>query len=129
MATPTYIEADGAARGIASAETGINIGSYSESFDNPKDYLLDRWGGRQPGFATDFDKSSTASIEGETITSLDTVMGVAYATATTIANSITGYGVATGEYFMDSIEISQERESWTSASLEFTRIDGLTVTP
>lgn len=129
MATPTYIEADGAARGIASAETGINIGSFSESFENPKDFLLDRWGGRQPGFATDFDKSSTASIEGETITTLDAVMGVAYATSVTLANSTDGYGVTSGDYWLESIEISQERESWTSASLSFIRIDGLVDTP
>lgn len=129
MATPTYIETDGAARGVANAETGINIGSYNESFDNPKDYLLDRFGGRQTGFATDYDKSSTASIEGETVTSLDAVMGVAYAVAATLANSLTGYGVTSGDYFLDSISIAQDRESWTSASLEFTRIDGLTVTP
>ena len=125
MPTPSYIQGGSSTRGIVSAETGINVGSFSESFENPKEYLLDRFGGRV-GFATDYDKSSTCSITGETSTAATAVMAVAQATATTIANQTDGYGVTTGDNYLDSIELSQDRGAWMTASLSFTRVSGLT---
>ncbi len=125
MASPTYIQANGHVRGITSAESGINISSFSESFSNEKALILDRFGGTT-GFATDFDPQSTVSIEGEVTTSLDAVMSAAYATASTIANSTDAYGSTTGDYFLESIELSAGRDSFQSASIEYVRYNGVT---
>ena len=66
------------------------------------------------------------SIEGEVTTSLDAVMSAAYATASTIANSTDAYGSTTGDYFLESIELSAGRDSFQSASIEYVRYNGVT---
>lgn len=126
MATPSYIQGGSHLRGIASAQTDINISSYTERFENPKEYILDRFGGRT-GFAHDFDPSSTVTISGEVTTDDNAVMGVAFGTALTVANGIDGYDVTTGDYLLDDIEISLERGSFRSATANLTRVSGLTV--
>ena len=125
MATPSYIQAGGHVRGITSAESGINISSFSESFSNEKALILDRFGGTT-GFATDFDPQSTVSIEGEITTSLDAVMSAAFATALTIANSTDGYDSTSGDYFLESIELSASRDAFQTASIEAVRYNGVT---
>ena len=126
MASPSYVQAGGQTRGIATAQTGINITSHKERFDDPKEYIEDRFGGRT-GFAHAYDKSTTTSIEGETTTALDVVMAIAYATAFTVANEVDGYGVTTGDQLLDDIEVSQSRGAWTTASANLTRLSGVTV--
>lgn len=126
MATPSYVSAGSVTRGVTEAESGISIGSFRERFENPKEYILDRFGGRT-GFATDFDASSTVTIDGEVNTALDAVLGVAFATAETVANATDGYGITTGDYLLDDIEITQDRGSFVSASINLTRVEGLTV--
>lgn len=126
MPTPSYIQGNSLIRGIENAQTGINIQSHSESFENPKEYILDRFGGRT-GFAHDYDKSSTVTISGEVSTATDAVMSAAFGSAMTIGNEIDSYGVTTGDQLLDSIQVDQDRESFVTASLTLTRIDGLTV--
>lgn len=126
MATPSYVSAGSATRGVASAETGINIASYTERFENPKEYLLDAYGGRT-GYADDWDPSSTVTISGECTTADSAVLGVAFSVAETLANGISGYGITTGDYLLDDIEISLERSSWRRATANFTRVSGMTV--
>ena len=87
---------------------------------------MDRFGG-VTGIATDFNVSSTCTIEGEVNTALTAVLGVAWATAEVIANSSVGYGISTGDYLMDDIEISQDRGSMVTASINLTRVEGMTV--
>lgn len=125
MATPSYIQGGSHVRGITSAESGINISSFTESFSNEKALILDRFGGTT-GFATDFDPQSTVSIEGEIVTTPDAVMSAAYATAMTIANSTDGYSTTTGDYFLESIELSASRDAFQSASIEAVRYNGVT---
>lgn len=125
MATPTYVSAGSVVRGVASAQTGINISSNRERFENPKEYILDRFGGRT-GLTTDYDKSSATTIEGETSTALNVVAAVSFATAITVANEQDGYGITTGDYFLDDIEVSQSREAFTTATINLTRVSGLT---
>lgn len=126
MATPSYIQGGSITRGVASAESDINISSYTERFENPKEYILDRFGGRT-GFAHDFDPSSTVTLSGEVTTSNELVLGVAFGVAQTVANSIDGYDVTTGDYLLDDIEISLERGSFRQATANLTRVSGLTV--
>ena len=125
MPTPSYVSAGSVTRGIPAAQTGINLESQRESFANPKDYIMDIFGGRT-GFATDFDESSTCTLTGETNTATDSVMGVAFSTAHTLANSTSGYGVTSGGYYLDDIELNVGRESKGQATLNLTRIVGIT---
>ena len=124
MATPSYQGAGSSVRGVASAQTGINLSSNRERFDNPKEYLMDRFGGRI-GFAYDFDDSSTVTMEGETTTALNVVGAVSFGAAITVANQLDGYGITTGSYFMDDVEINQSRD-WSTATINLTRISGFT---
>lgn len=126
MATPSYVSAGSVTKGVTSAESGINISGFRERFENPKEYILDRFGGRT-GFATDYDASSTVTIDGEVNTALTAVLGVAFSVAQTVANSTDGYGLSTGDYLLDDLEISQERGSMVTASINLTRVEGLTV--
>jgi len=87
---------------------------------------MDRHGGRT-GFAYDYDASSTVTISGEVNTATDSVCSAAFGTAMTIGNEIDGYGLTTGDQLLDDITIDQDRESFISASLTLTRIEGLTV--
>ncbi len=125
MATPSYVSAGSVTRGVASAESSINVISFRERFENPKEYILDRFGGRT-GFATDYDASSVISVEGEISTATDGVLGAAFATAITIANQTDGYGLTTGDNFLDDIEVSMDRGAFKTASLNLTRVEGLT---
>lgn len=126
MATPSYVSAGSVTRGVDSSETSINISSFRERFENPKDYILDRFGGRT-GFATDFDASTVIAVEGEVSTANDAILGAAFATAMTIANQTDGYGITTGDNLLDDIEITMDRGSKKSTSLNLTRVEGLTV--
>lgn len=126
MATPTLVSATNMTLGVGAAESGINIARSSQSWNNPKEYVMDRYGGRT-GFATDYDPDSTISSEGEANTvTYDLVMGVAFASASTVANSLDGYGVSSGGWYLDDITLSHDRGTWVSASLNHTRIPGLT---
>jgi hypothetical protein len=125
MATPTYVSAGSSTRGVTSAEAGINISSFKEQFDNPMEYLLDRFNGRT-GFATDYDASSTISVSGEVSTTLPLVAGLAFATAITAANQTDGYGITTGDNFLTDLGLSQDRGSWQTADYNLTRVEGLT---
>ena len=126
MPTPSYVQGGSATRGVAAAETGINISTFTQRFENPKEYLLDQYGGRQ-GFSTDFDASATYTLAGEITTADSAVMGVAFSTAETLANDVSGYGLTTGDVLLDDIQISLDRGTWRQATLNFTKIEGLTV--
>jgi len=126
MAAPSYVQAGSQVRGITSAESGINISSFRERFENPKEYIFDRYGGRT-GYAYDYDPSSTATIEGEIKTALDSVFSASYGAALTVANATDAYGTATGDYTLDDLELSASRDAFQSASITLTRLDGVTV--
>jgi hypothetical protein len=128
MATPTLISSAGFVLGIADDETAINITSFSESWNNPKVYNRDKYGGRQ-GFAQNHDADKVTAISGETTTDPESVMGVAFATAETIAGDTSGYGVTTGDNLLDDVSVSASADGNTfrNASLNFTKIPGLTV--
>lgn len=128
MASPTLIQASGYQLGIGADETGINITSDSQTFTSPKVYVRDKYGGRK-GFAQGHDPEHTTTISGETTTDPDAVMGVAFATAETLANEIDGYGITTGDQLLDDITVdsSNDGNTFRNATLNFTRLPGLTV--
>ena len=126
MATPSYIQAGSCFRGVTSAETGINISSFRQSYQNEKEWLPDRFGGRT-GFAHNYDPHSTMTIEGEISTALGAVMSAAFGTALTVANQTDGYDTTTGDTFLEDIEESQDRGGWATASLNLIRVSGVTV--
>lgn len=126
MPSPSYVKAGSHVRGITSAETGINVSSFRERFENPKEYIFDRYGGRT-GYAYDYDPSSTVTIEGEVVTATDSIMGASFGAAITVANSIDAYGTTTGDYTLDDLEYSAGRDGFQTATLNLTRLDGVTV--
>jgi len=125
MPTPTYVSASSAIKGVSAAETGINISGYTQSFNDEKLFLENK-SGSPTGFVHNFMVSSTASITGEVTTALNAVLGVAFGVAETLSNAISGYGNTTGGYYMDDIEVAQERGGWATATINFTKHPDIT---
>lgn len=122
MATPAYVSATNFVKGVSAAEDGINIESYRQRWEDPKEYVRNISDSRT-GFARNFDPSSTCTIAGEVNTAtLPVVLGVAFGVAETIANSIDGYGVTAGGWYLDDIEISSDRGSFISTAANLTRL-------
>jgi len=126
MPTPTFVSATNFVKGVVSVETAINISDFRQGWTNEKIFIEDK-GGSPTGFVYNFLASSTCTITGEINTSaLSAVLGVAFGTAETIANSVSGYGVTTGGFYMDDIEISQSRGALATATVNFTKHPDIT---
>jgi hypothetical protein len=126
MPTPTYVSAANFLKGVAAAETAINISDFRQGWSDEK-ILVENKGGSPTGFVHNFLVASTCTITGEVNTSaLSSVLGVAFGTAETIANSTDGYGVTAGGWYMDDIEVSQSRGSLATATINFTRHPDIT---
>lgn len=118
MPTPTLVDAANFIKGVSADEAGINIQSYSQSWEDPKDYIEDK-AGSYTGFIHNFNPSTSCSISGETnVASLADTLGVAFGVAETVANSISGYGVTTGDFYLENIEISMDRGQKATASAD-----------
>jgi hypothetical protein len=121
MPTPTYVSATNMLKGVAEVETAINISGFDQSWSDEK-LLVENKAGSPTGFVHNFLVATTCSVVGETNTSaLSGVLGVAFGVAETIANSISGYGVTTGGFYMDDISISTQRGSLATATINFTK--------
>lgn len=126
MSTPTYVSAANFLKGVAAAETAINISGYTQSWSDEK-LKVENKAGSPTGFVHNFLVASTCTITGETnVAALTNTLGVAFGTAETIANSLSGYAVTTGGWYMDDIEIVQERGSLANASITFTKHPDIT---
>jgi hypothetical protein len=125
MPTPAYKNATDFLKGVSALETAINISDYRQGWTNEKIFIENK-GGSPNGFVYDFLVASTCTITGEISTALSAVLGVAFGTAEIIANSITGYGVTTGGFYMDDIEISQSRGALATATVNFTKHPDIT---
>lgn len=126
MPTPTYVSAANMLKGVAEVETAINISGFDQSWSDEK-LLVEDKAGSPTGFVHNFLVASTCTITGETNTSgLSSVLGVAFGVAETIANSISGYGVTTGGFYMDDIAISTQRGSLATATINFTKHPDIT---
>jgi hypothetical protein len=126
MPTPTFVSATNFIKGVSAAETAINISDFRQGWTNEKLFIEDK-GGSPTGFVYNFLTASTCTITGEINTSaLSAVLGVAFGTAETIANSVSGYGITTGGFYMDDIEISQSRGALATATVNFTKHPDIT---
>lgn len=126
MPTPTYVSAANMLKGVAEVETAINISGFDQSWSDEK-LLVENKVGSPTGFVHNFLVATTCTITGETNTSaLNGVLGVAFGVAETIANSISGYGVTTGGFYMDDIAISTQRGSLATATINFTKHPDIT---
>jgi hypothetical protein len=125
MPTPTYVNATNFLKGVKEDEAAIHIGSYKQSFEDPKIYIEDKAGSRT-GFVHNFDPSSSCTITGETnVSSLASTMGVAFGIAETVANNISGFGVTTGSFFLEDIEFTQDRGALSECTANLLKITGL----
>jgi hypothetical protein len=126
MPTPTYVSATNMLKGVAEVETAINISGFDQSWSDEK-LLVENKAGSPTGFVHNFLVATTCTITGETNTSaLSGVLGVAFGVAETIANSISGYSVTTGGWYMDNIDISTQRGSLATATINFTKHPDIT---
>jgi hypothetical protein len=126
MPTPTYVSAANFKKGVVSAEDSINISDFRQGWTNEKIFIEDK-AGSPTGFVYNFLAASTCTISGEVNTSaLTAVLGVAFGTAETVANSISGYGVTAGGFYMDDIEITQSRGALATATVNFTKHPDIT---
>jgi len=126
MPTPTFVSATNFVKGVVSAETAINISDFRQGWTNEKIFIEDK-GGSPTGFVHNFLTATTCTITGEVNTSaLSAILGVAFGTAEVIANSVSGYGITTGGFYMDDIEISQSRGALATATVNFTKHPDIT---
>jgi hypothetical protein len=126
MPTPTFVSATNFVKGVVAAETAINISDFRQGWTNEKIFIEDK-GGSPTGFVYNFLTATTCTITGEVNTSaLSGILGVAFGTAETIANSVSGYGITTGGFYMDDIEISQSRGALATATVNFTKHPDIT---
>lgn len=124
MATQYVGSTDSAVRGVGSDETGISIDTFSQRFENEKDYLLAK-NGQRKGFAFDFDPMSTCTITGE-VTGITGIPAAEFGTALTVANALSDFGVTAGVWLIDDVEISQGRSSWKTITVNATRLPLIT---
>ena len=126
MPTPTFVSASNFVKGVVAAETAINISDFRQGWTNEKIFIEDK-GGSPTGFVYNFLNATTCTITGEVNTSaLNAILGVAFGTAEVIANSVSGYGITTGGFYMDDIEISQSRGALATATVNFTKHPDIT---
>lgn len=126
MPTPTYVSATNMLKGVASVEASINISGYDQSWSDEK-IMIENKSGSPTGFVHNFLVASTCTITGETNTALMSgVAGAAFGVAQTIANTISGYGVTAGGWYMDDIAISTQRGSLATATVNFTKHPDIT---
>jgi hypothetical protein len=127
MATPEYIDATNFAKGVTAAEAGINIESFTQRWENPREYVQDKVGSNT-GFVHNFNPSSTCTISGEiNVAAVEDSLGVAWGVAETVANAVDGFGVTAGDWFLDSPEYSANRGSLQTFSADLIRHPEITV--
>lgn len=114
--------------GLASVESGILIDSLTESVSNPKEFLLDESGSRK-GFAYDIHAQADVSISGEVNGTIGTtgLLQYSFGAAVTISNELlaTQYGMS-GDLWLDSVNVSQGRQSWQTFSATYNRWPNVT---
>jgi hypothetical protein len=125
MPTPTFVSGTNFVKGVVAAETGINISDFREGWTDEKIYIENK-GGSPTGFVHNFLIAATCTITGEINAALSATLGAAFGVAETVANTTSGYGVTTGGYYMDDLEISQSRGSLATATINFTKHPDIT---
>jgi len=123
----TRVNAPNHMRGLRNAESAIDLNSFRQRTNNPKEYIRNSDGGRI-GFFHGFDAEAAITIEGNiTTATADLVMAAAFGAALTIANDYDGYGVTAGTWTLEDIETSESKGALASATLNAIRLPGLTI--
>lgn len=135
MASPVYLASTGATRGFSADETGIKIETFDQSFNSPRDYLLDKNGGAAD-VAVNFDPRRTVTISGDVLSatgllSTDCNFAEEFSSHLVQADTLTAYQTAggatpwTGALFLTEGSISEGREQWKATSASFEAIPGI----
>lgn len=121
----------GATQGSVS---GIILESHSQSYENPKEMLMNS-SGTPVGFAINIAEKHTVTLSGEITGTIGTtgVLGGGFATAVTFANianvggtSVAGWCTGTGDFYIDAPSIESSRSSWKKFSCNFERWPAIT---
>ena len=118
----TLINASGYQWGVESAETGVNVESFSCAYRPEIDEPLQNISGEQIGSAIG-ETETEISVEGE-INNSTGLMAAAFTTTTTIANDDDQFGASTGGIYLKEATVSQSRTGWRRVSLRFMRRKG-----
>lgn len=120
----TLVNLSGYQRGIESAETGINVESFSVRYYLQfKDYL-NNYQGQIQGFAGPDKFSRELNLSGEVAGGTGIMASVCY-TAMTITNDVSVFVATTGGsnaggFYMDEVTETQTRDGWRAISLKAT---------
>lgn len=132
----SYVDAaSGMQRGVAEAETGIKIDTFTTSADNPREYSMNE-DGQYDGFAHFINPSLTFNVTGE-IAGSTGLAAIKFGTAITLANidsakladtASTFWGIAdTGDVLLETAEISEGRQAWKTLTATMTRHPLITI--
>ncbi len=122
----TLVNAAGYRHGIASAESGVNAETITVSTEPQIRAELPDINGEATGFAVSAPRS-TITISGE-VSNVATYTGLVaatFATAATVANFDDLGGQTTGGVYATSLEVTQNRNGWTSFTFNGMRVPGI----
>lgn len=111
-----------ACRGVRFPEVGINIKSYRQRTEDPKE-LVRSPDGSPYGFYHCTDLRQEGTIEGEIVTDIDAVIGgwTSFGVPLTLANPYDGYGVSTGDWYPVDVETNEEEGETCTATINIER--------
>ena len=122
----SYVNASSATRGVTSDETGLFIESFSESGNDPYDFLLDKDGGRV-GFAYQYDESADYTVSGEYKDSSSGLLTETFGSTVTLANATASFfGITTGNSYLTGVTHSLSRGAFRSYNLTASRYGNIT---
>lgn len=118
----TLVNLTGYQWGVESDETGINIESYEATIKpEQKEYLKNK-AGSKIGFAVDVPEAEY-TVSGE-VSGSSGLMAATFASAVTIANDHTEFGV-TGGIYLDEVNPSQSRSGFRKITFKLSQNAGI----
>lgn len=119
----TLVNSSGYQHGIASGETGIEISKFVCTIAPEwKKYRMSRTN-EKIGFAI-APPELKISLEGE-IGATTGLMALNFSTAATIANAVSYFGSPSTGIYLDTAEVTQERDGWKGLSQELSSNAGI----
>jgi hypothetical protein len=115
----TLVNASGYQWGVETAETGVNVESFSANYKPEQKEYLRNTVGTKIGFAVD-DPEGSISISGE-VNGSSGLLAATFASATTLANDHADFGLTSGGVYMDDVTLEQGRQAWKKFSATYTK--------
>ena len=120
----TLVNLSGFQRGIESAETGINVDSFTCRYYPQFKDMVNNYQGQILGFAIPDKLSREVNVSGE-VTGGTGIMAAVFATAQTFANDVgsfvaTSGGSNAGGFYVDEVTESQSRDGWRTVAMKAT---------